>query len=61
MPGFRQKVAGFIRQLSNPPDSRPCDKQLPKSNECFIQRYLNGYLHLTFTFVSYFFLRLLFF
>uniref|UniRef100_A0A224XBK7 Putative serine/threonine protein phosphatase signal transduction mechanism n=1 Tax=Panstrongylus lignarius TaxID=156445 RepID=A0A224XBK7_9HEMI len=42
MPGFRQKVAGFIRQLSNPPDNRPCDKQQSKSNECFIQRYLNG-------------------
>jgi len=44
MPGFRQKVAGFIRQLSNnPTETRTPDQGVPSpANECFIQKYLNG-------------------
>ncbi|XP_014245938.1 PP2C-like domain-containing protein CG9801 [Cimex lectularius] len=46
MPGFRQKVAGFIRQLSNQQENRTLERKQPsspKNNECFIQKYLNGH------------------
>lgn len=43
MPSFRQKVAGFIRQLSTPSENRPCEEQQSRSSsDCFIQRYLSG-------------------
>uniref|UniRef100_A0A1B6KM56 PPM-type phosphatase domain-containing protein n=1 Tax=Graphocephala atropunctata TaxID=36148 RepID=A0A1B6KM56_9HEMI len=43
MPSFRQKVAGFIRQLSNPSENRPLEEHQPRStSDCFIQRYLSG-------------------
>ncbi|XP_075229821.1 PP2C-like domain-containing protein CG9801 [Lycorma delicatula] len=43
MPSFRQKVAGFLRQLSNQAENdRSFDDHKPTSSDCFIQRYLSG-------------------
>lgn len=45
MPSFRQKVAGFIRQLSNPSENRSCEEHQPRSrSDCFIQKYLSGFV-----------------
>ncbi|XP_014278663.1 PP2C-like domain-containing protein CG9801 [Halyomorpha halys] len=43
MPGFRQKFVGFIRQFSNPAETRNCEQKEPSpSSGCFMQKYLNG-------------------
>lgn len=49
MPSFRQKVVGFLRQLSNQSENNRTfeDDHKPSSSDCFIQRYLSGYVFYT--------------